>query len=141
VGAPLRERDIGSTGDEGQQVDRQQLQAAGAVLAIAVAAFVRSGIFLEVGLSRYPSWLTVIDGALMGAAVLATWTLARSRRAAAAGLMTAALLGLLGTVAFEPALIFFRASVGWAVLLALGVRIAMPDARPAAEDARERAVS
>jgi hypothetical protein len=122
-------------------MDRQQLQAAGAVLATAVATFVYSGIFLDVSRGGYPSWLTAIEGVLMGAAVLATWTLARSRRAAAAGLMTAALLGLLATVAFEPALIFFRASVGWAVLLALGVRIAMPDTRPAAKDARERAVS
>jgi hypothetical protein len=66
----------------------------------------------------------------MGAAGLTTWTLASSRRAAAAGPMTAVMLALLGTVAFEPALIYFRASFGWAVLLALGVRSPTRVGRP-----------
>jgi hypothetical protein len=48
------------------------------------------------------------------------------------------MLALLGTVAFEPALIYFRASFGWAVLLA---RSPLPDTRRAADGVRERAAN
>jgi hypothetical protein len=118
-------------------VGEGQLQAASAVLG-SRSHFVDSGIVLDVSRG---GWRAVFDLVLIGAAVLTTWTLARSRRAAAAGLTTAVMLALLGTVAFEPALIFFRASVGWAVLLALGVRIALPDTRWAADGVRERAAN
>ena len=79
---------------------------------------------------RVAGWRAGFDGVLIGAALLTTWTLGGSRRAAAAGPMTAVMLALLGTVAFEPAFIYFRASFGWAVLLALGVRSPTRVGRP-----------
>jgi hypothetical protein len=103
-----------------------QLQAASAVQGVAVALRLLRHRSRRVA----DGWRAVFDGALMGAAGLTTWTLASSRRAAAAGPKTAVMLALLGTVAFEPALIYFRASFGWAVLLALGVRSPTRVGRP-----------
>jgi hypothetical protein len=111
-----------------------QLQAASAVQGVAVALRLLRHRSRRVA----DGWRAVFDGALMGAAGLTTWTLASSRRAAAAGPMTAVMLALLGTVAFEPALIYFRASFGWAVLLA---RSPLPDTRRAADGVRERAAN
>lgn len=119
-------------------MQRQQMQAAGTVVAAAVAGFIYYGAVLDVTFGGIIDWRPVVEGLLIGAVVLASWLFTRSRSAAAAGIAVVVALGLLGAVAFDPALLFFQTPVGWAVLLTLALRMAVPETRGASQDARER---
>lgn len=98
-----------------------------AVVGVALAAFVVYSVALDVTRGDGLRWGAVLEGALIGAAVLAVWLLARSRAAAAVGLGAAAVIVLAATAGFGPADGFVQEPVGWAAILALLVRLFLPE--------------
>ena len=112
-------------------MSRDDLAAAGAVLAAAVVSFVFYGFVLDITRGGMLRWPPIVEGLLTGLVVIIVWQLARRRAAAATGLALAALLILLGAAGgIEYVLPFAQNPVGWAVLVALVVRLAVPQQRP-----------
>jgi peptidoglycan/LPS O-acetylase OafA/YrhL len=108
------------------------------VLATAVVAVVFYGTVRDLSWGGRFSWWPVAEGALIAAAVLLTWTSARSRRAAAIGLAVAPLIGLLlGTFVVDPSFLLHLPLL-WAVLVPLAVRVLVPATADAATRLPER---
>jgi hypothetical protein len=114
------------------------MRVAGAVVGVALAAFVVYGFLLGVSSGGgVLHWAPVVEGALIGAAVLAVWNLASTRNAAVFGLTVAVVVVVVGAAGFDPARAFAQGPMGWATMLALIVRLAAPHAASATEDRRE----
>jgi hypothetical protein len=119
--------DEGLIRPQGGHVRRGTIEVAGGVLAAAVVSLVFYGYVLEIDRGGVVMWPPVVEGVLTGIAVVGVWLLARSRMATATGLVLAALIMVLGaTEIVGPALPFVQGPLGWAVLIALVARLAVP---------------
>lgn len=125
--------------DEGDRMPISYVRAAVAVVAVALVAFMIYDVVLGVSRGGALHWASVVEGLLIGAAVLAVWNLASTRGAAVLGLVVAVVVVAVGAAGFEQARPFAQEPLGWATMLALVVRLAAPHFGPAREQRHELA--